>query len=103
MIGEPHFDADNNFIHHCCKCGGEAPFGFGVSLRRGRLGIWYCANHRPLHQTASMTNGLNSPSSPSSTPDPERPVDGEAVLTANGKPDPLAAPSFNKTNQETNQ
>jgi hypothetical protein len=34
-------------LHYCEKCGALAPFGYGVSLRRGRLGRWYCAAHRP--------------------------------------------------------
>ena len=34
-------------LHYCEKCGAFAPFGYGVSLRRGRLGRWYCAAHRP--------------------------------------------------------
>jgi len=55
MIAEPHFDADNKFIHRCRKCGGEAPFGFSVSLRRGRLGTWYCANHK-----TAATNDVNT-------------------------------------------
>ncbi len=33
MTAEPHFDADDNFIHRCCECGEEALFGYGVSLR----------------------------------------------------------------------
>jgi hypothetical protein len=60
MIVERHFDADDNFIHRCCKCGEGAPFGFGLSLRRGRLGTWYCANHKPQQQTTSIKNGANS-------------------------------------------
>ena len=98
MIGEPHFDADDNFIHRCCKCGGDAPFGFGVSLRLGRLGTWYCANHKPQHQTISTINCANSTPTPSSTTDAEQPVDGQDVLIANAKP---AAPFFNRTNEET--
>ena len=101
MIGEPHFDADDNFIHRYCKCGHEAPFGFGVSLRRGKLGAWYCASHKPQPQTISTINCANSASSPSSTIDAERPVDGQDVLTANGQPSTHAAPFFNRTNEET--
>jgi hypothetical protein len=61
MIGEPHFDGNDNFIHRCCKCGHEAPFGFGVSLGRERLGTWYCANHKPQQQTTSTPNDANLP------------------------------------------
>jgi hypothetical protein len=39
--------ADQLFLHFCCECGAWAPFGYGVSLREGRLGRWYCAAHRP--------------------------------------------------------
>jgi hypothetical protein len=42
----PHFDASGRFIHHC-KCRREASFGFGVNLRKGRLGTWYCAACKP--------------------------------------------------------
>jgi hypothetical protein len=95
MTAEPHFRPDDKFIHRCCKCGGDGPFGFGVSLRRGKLGTWYCAYHKPQPQNAGST------SSPSSNTDAERPVDGKDALTANGKPATHAAPSFNKTNEET--
>lgn len=41
-------------IHTCEKCGvANAPFGYNVSLRRGRLGEWYCREHRP--QTTPLT------------------------------------------------
>ena len=41
-VDQPHFDADEHFIHPCCICGEHANFGFGVSLRNGKLGKWYC-------------------------------------------------------------
>jgi hypothetical protein len=72
MIAEPHFDADGNFIHRCCKCGEEASFGYGVSLRRGRLGTWYCAKHQPQQQTTPTTNGANSTLCPPPEYDTER-------------------------------
>jgi hypothetical protein len=35
------------FIHPCGVCGEpNAPFGFGVSLLKGRPGTWRCAAHR---------------------------------------------------------
>jgi hypothetical protein len=40
---KPYFDADGRFIHKCCRCGRDASFGFGVSLREGKLGTWFCA------------------------------------------------------------
>jgi hypothetical protein len=36
-----------NVQHFCAECGRWAAFGFGVSLRKGQLGRWYCAEHRP--------------------------------------------------------
>jgi hypothetical protein len=35
------------FLHFCAHCGSFAPFGFGVSLRTGDVGRWYCTRHRP--------------------------------------------------------
>jgi hypothetical protein len=57
MVTEPYFNADDNFIHRCCECGEEALFGYGVSLRRGRLGTWYCTKHKPQQQNESYKCG----------------------------------------------
>jgi hypothetical protein len=35
------------FLHPCQVCGEWGSFGYGVSLRAGRLGQWYCFAHRP--------------------------------------------------------
>jgi hypothetical protein len=35
------------FLHFCVKCGRFAAFGYGVRLREGRHGRWYCGEHRP--------------------------------------------------------
>jgi hypothetical protein len=35
-------------LHFCAECGAWGAFGYGVNLRCGRLGRWYCAAHRPL-------------------------------------------------------
>jgi hypothetical protein len=35
------------FLHFCVECGAFGPFGYGVSLRTGQLGRWYCSKHRP--------------------------------------------------------
>ena len=35
------------FLHFCVDCGAFGPFGYGVSLRTGQLGRWYCSKHRP--------------------------------------------------------
>jgi hypothetical protein len=58
--GEPRFDepcAERRgrieelpgrlFLHFCIECGRWGAFGYGVNLRAGRLGGWYCATHRP--------------------------------------------------------
>jgi hypothetical protein len=57
--GEPGFEltraarrgrvADQNgvFVHFCVECGRWGAYGYGVNLRAGRLGRWYCAAHRP--------------------------------------------------------
>jgi hypothetical protein len=40
-------ELDGVFLHFCCRCGRFAAFGYGVHLRAGRLGRWYCGQHRP--------------------------------------------------------
>ena len=43
-----HYDADGHLIHdNCAICGKDAPFGVGVFLRKGQLGMWFCREHRP--------------------------------------------------------
>ena len=34
-------------LHFCVECGCFGRFGVGVSVRRGRIGRWYCREHRP--------------------------------------------------------
>jgi hypothetical protein len=36
----------NSLVHHC-HCGKWGAFGFDVALREGKLGAWYCGEHRP--------------------------------------------------------
>jgi hypothetical protein len=43
---------DRTFLHFCIHCGRFAAFGYGVPLRAGRLGRWYCGEHRPQGQRA---------------------------------------------------
>ena len=38
---------DGLLLHFCAECGAWGAFGCGVSLRVGRPGRWYCAEHRP--------------------------------------------------------
>jgi hypothetical protein len=35
------------FLHFCVECGRFGAFGCGVHLSTGRLGRWYCGEHRP--------------------------------------------------------
>jgi hypothetical protein len=38
---------DGVFLHFCNECGAWGAHGYGVNLRAGRVGRWYCAAHRP--------------------------------------------------------
>jgi hypothetical protein len=40
-------ELDDAFLHFCYRCGRLAAFGYDVCLRAGRLGRWYCGEHRP--------------------------------------------------------
>jgi hypothetical protein len=40
-------ELDGTFLHFCVECGRFGAFGCGVYLRKGRLGRWYCGEHRP--------------------------------------------------------
>jgi hypothetical protein len=40
-------ELDRTFLHFCVHCGRFASFGYGVHLSAGRLGRWYCGEHRP--------------------------------------------------------
>jgi hypothetical protein len=40
-------ELDGTFLHFCCRCGRFGAFGYSVRLRAGRLGRWYCGEHRP--------------------------------------------------------
>lgn len=40
------YDAEGRFVHYC-QCGKWGSFGLHASVRNGRLGIWYCAEHKP--------------------------------------------------------
>jgi hypothetical protein len=40
------------FLHFCCRCGRFGAFGYGVRLRTGQPGRWFCGEHRPRLRTA---------------------------------------------------
>jgi hypothetical protein len=40
-------ELDRAFLHFCVECGAYGAFGYGVNLRGGHLGRWYCGKHRP--------------------------------------------------------
>jgi len=44
--GRVGWQAGFKLLHFCQVCGAWAPFGFGVNLRAGQLGRWFCAEHR---------------------------------------------------------
>jgi hypothetical protein len=44
IVGQP---GDGAFSHFCVECGAWGAYGFDVSLRAGKLGRWYCRDHRP--------------------------------------------------------
>jgi hypothetical protein len=69
--GEPRFDQPcagrrgrteelpgRIFLHFCIECGRWGAFGYGVNLRAGRLGAWYCATHRPQCQGRSTVGAI---------------------------------------------
>jgi hypothetical protein len=39
-------ELDGVFLHFCVECGRFGPYGYGVHLRAGQLGRWYCSAHR---------------------------------------------------------
>jgi len=34
-------------VRTCLSCGGIASWGYGVFVRKGLTGDWYCSEHRP--------------------------------------------------------
>jgi hypothetical protein len=47
---------DRAFLHFCVECGRFAAFGYGVHLRTGQLGSWYCGEHRPPPAGSLLSN-----------------------------------------------
>ena len=60
---EPYFDEAGRFIHPCRICGREAGRGYGVALREGKLGEWFCAecDRTPPQPVAQTTTSTPSP------------------------------------------
>jgi hypothetical protein len=46
-------ESNGVFMHFCIQCGRFGPYGYGVSLRAGQLGRWYCGDHRPQEHEKS--------------------------------------------------
>jgi ribosomal protein L24E len=42
----------NMLIHVCNVCGADAPYGVGVAVKDGDLGLWFCKEHRPWCEVA---------------------------------------------------
>jgi hypothetical protein len=69
---EPNFDVpcsarrgrieerDGLFLHFCFDCGAWGAYGYGINLRSGRLGRWYCAVHRPWAGVGSTTDATGT-------------------------------------------
>jgi hypothetical protein len=60
------YDEDGHFVHYC-HCGKWGSFGHNVSLREGKLGTWYCREHRPC---ASLEGSGEIPHSDGAAADP---------------------------------
>ena len=42
----PYYDSEGRFIH-LCWCGRWGMHGFNYDPRHGRLGTWFCGEHKP--------------------------------------------------------
>ena len=47
------YNRAGHFVHFC-QCGVWGGFGYGVSVRTGKLGTWYCAEHNPERRTSNV-------------------------------------------------
>ena len=61
---EPYFDEAGRFIHPCRICGREAGRGYGVALREGKLGEWFCAECDPTPPQPVAQTTTSTPSPP---------------------------------------
>jgi hypothetical protein len=46
LAGYVGLDSGGRFIHHC-RCGKFGPYGYGYFPKNGKLGDWFCKEHRP--------------------------------------------------------
>jgi hypothetical protein len=49
---EPYYDEHGRFIHYC-HCRKWGAYGVGYFPRKGKLGRWYCYEHRPAKDSAA--------------------------------------------------
>jgi hypothetical protein len=49
---EKHRDV---FLHFCVDCGRFGSYGYGIHLRSGQLGRWYCREHPPQDHGLART------------------------------------------------
>jgi hypothetical protein len=54
---EPDNQSPAPFEHYCEVCGEWGSFGYGVNLRHGRVGRWYCCKHRPKNVSTMTDDG----------------------------------------------
>jgi hypothetical protein len=57
------WDERGRFIHYC-HCGAWAAYGYGMSVRHGRFGKWYCREHRPADPTKEAIMPEERPTQP---------------------------------------
>jgi hypothetical protein len=62
-------ETDNTTARFCMECGRIAPFGYGVHLRVGQAGHWYCGEHRPASEGSVAVRGDGAGSRPRSLVD----------------------------------
>lgn len=59
--GSSRIGANGKLITRCAVagCAEVACFGYGVSLRKGRAGQWFCRDHRPAEGGNYTGDGAN--------------------------------------------
>lgn len=48
VLSEERQRRGTDLFEHYCRCGKFGSFGYGVNLRAGVTGEWFCAEHRPM-------------------------------------------------------